>query len=304
MAIKAIFSATSKHVTVNGLTQWDYGRVLEIESSELGSEIVEVHFACSSMGEAVVRSCAFVNGIGEVTIPDQCLEQSSPVTAWVYRIVGTQGYTFGTITMPITARARPSVAREIPQEISDKYTELITEVNEAVNALESGDVVVKQATHAAQATNATTAGNAATANYATSAGSATKASHNSAGRSLSEILTCTDAGYSVRNINSFAFSGGIVAFRIRNTATKDEVHLITEIGGHDSTVVSHSSIFYDEYYEVTYPMRLCFTSLASVGSYKVSIERYDASTQAWTDISSYPNRTVYFQYLSDTYNVG
>lgn len=176
MSIKATLSTSGKNISVSGLFQWDYGRVLEIESAELGSEIVEVHFASSNMSEAIVCSCAFSNGLGTVTIPDQCLEQASPITAWVYRISGTTGYTYGTIQLNVTARQRPGVKREIPQEINDRYTQLITEINEAVNALENGDVTAKNAVNATNANHATTAGNAQSATHATQADMASQAS--------------------------------------------------------------------------------------------------------------------------------
>lgn len=172
MAIKVNIPSGQNTATVSGLYQWDYGQVLEIESTDLGNMIGEVHFACSSMSEAVVVSCNFTEGLGSVTIPDECLEQSSNITAWIYEISGTQGRTRKVITIYVTARTRPSVGQDIPTEISNRYTELITEVNEAVDKLENGDVVVKKAKEATTATTATSAGNASTATRALSAGSA------------------------------------------------------------------------------------------------------------------------------------
>lgn len=175
MAIKVVFPTGTDSVSVSGLFQWDYGQVLEIESAELGSEIVEVHFACPSMNEAIVRPCSFSNGVGTVTIPDQCLEQTSKITAWIFKIEGTQGRTIKTITLSVTGRTRPSKTQDVPAENIDKYTELITEVNEAVEALESGNVKAAKAVNADNATHAATAGNAESANYATSAGNANRA---------------------------------------------------------------------------------------------------------------------------------
>ena len=175
MAIKAVFPTETRDISVSGLFQWDYGQILEIESAEIGSEIVEVHFACPSMAEAIVRPCTFSNGVGTVTIPDQCLEQTNTITAWIYEIDGTQGRTIKTITLPIIARKRPGKAHDVPTEYIDKYAELITEVNEAVNAIGSGNIKVANATNADNAAHATTAGNAQNANHATSAGSASSA---------------------------------------------------------------------------------------------------------------------------------
>lgn len=174
MGLKATFTIGENSTTVTGLYQWDYGRVLEIESQDLGSEIVEIHFACPYMNEAIVRACTFTDGVGKVTIPDICLEQSNPVTAWIYQIHGTEGHTSKTITLPVSARTRPSVSRDIPSEVCDQYTELLTAVNETVDALQNGNITVSNATNAANATYASSAGNASSANYATTAATANK----------------------------------------------------------------------------------------------------------------------------------
>ena len=172
MAIKVNIPSGQNAVTISGLYQWDYGQVLEIESIDLGTMIGEVHFACSSMSEAIVVSCNFTNGVGTVTIPDECLEQPSTITAWVYEIAGTQGRTRKAITIPVTARTRPSAGHDIPTEITDQYTQLITNVNETIDKLENGQIAVKKAETATNAASATTAGNASTANRAITADSA------------------------------------------------------------------------------------------------------------------------------------
>lgn len=175
MSIKVTFPEGANGATSNSLYQWDYGQILEIESADIGTEIVEVHFACLNMSEAIVRSCSFSNGVGSVTIPDTCLEQTTLITAWIYRISGSEGHTIKTITIPIISRTRPSAKRDIPNEVADKYTELLTEVNKAVENLEKGNVTIANAVNAANANHATSAGNSANANYAVSAGSATTA---------------------------------------------------------------------------------------------------------------------------------
>ncbi len=175
MAFKIVIPENQHSITVSGLYQWDFGQTLEIECAELGSELMEVHFACSGMTEAIVRSCSFSVGIGTVTIPDKCLEQANVITAWIYSISGTQGHTVKTIILPVTARTRPSATRDVPAEHVDKYAEAITEINDAVNNLEKGNIIAAKATHAVSADSATTAQSATSASYATSAGSATTA---------------------------------------------------------------------------------------------------------------------------------
>ncbi len=192
MPIKAIFPVGQTEITVNGLHQWDYGRELEIYSPELPS-IVEVHFACVGMEEAIVRTASSTSGVATVRIPDLCLEQTSAISAWVFEINGTSGFTSKKITLPIEARPRPGVSdADIPPDVADKYTELMAAVNDAIADLSSGDIILRHATNADNATNAdhattadsatnadhaTTAGSATNADYATTAGSATNAGH-------------------------------------------------------------------------------------------------------------------------------
>ena len=226
MALKATFTAGSDTTTVTGLHQWDYGQELEIEASDLGSEIVEIHFACSKMEEAIVRSCSFVNSIGTVVIPDVCLEQSSPITAWIYQIRGTWGHTIKTITMPITARTRPNVNRDIPAIISDKYTELITEINETVEDLENGTVTVAKAIDAQNASHATSASNAGTANFATTAGIAQYASADTTKGTIDErleIIASKDAVLYAQNAGH------------ADTATAADTADYSESAGHSDT---------------------------------------------------------------------
>jgi hypothetical protein len=168
MALKATFSAGETTKRISALYQWDYGQQLEIESADLPT-LVEVHFACPDMSEAIVRVCSVSNGIATVTIPDRCLEQSNTITAWVYEIHGTTGSTTKAVVIPVTARTRPCRSAEIPQDVSDRYTELIAEVNEAVGKLTSGEIMVASAAKATSADRAISAENASTAAYATAA---------------------------------------------------------------------------------------------------------------------------------------
>ena len=165
MAIKVTLSSGITSAKTTSLFQWDYGQQLQIISDDL-PPIVEVHFACKGMSEAVVMPCSITDGTGIVTIPDSCLEQSTDITAWVYSIDGTQGKTVKTITIPIVSRTRPGRSETIPQSVTDKYTELISQVNDAINDLKDGTVVVKTATTAETAKKAASATNADFANMA------------------------------------------------------------------------------------------------------------------------------------------
>lgn len=174
MSIKAIFPAGVDALTVHGLHQWDYGQTLEISHPELPA-MIEVHFAPVGGQDAIVRVVEGTAGVAEVHIPDVLLEQPRPVLAWVYIVGEASGTTMLTVTLPLQARARPAAGGTIPEEISDKYTEAMAAMNEAVAAVRAGDVIVGRATNADYALIAQSALSATVASKATQADKATKA---------------------------------------------------------------------------------------------------------------------------------
>lgn len=300
MAIKALFQSGNVEALTDSLYQWDYGQELEIEAVDLGTQEIEVHFACPNMTEAIVKPCYLAAGIGTVSIPDDCLEQSSTITAWIYEIVGTQGRTRKVVKIPVIARTRPSVGHDIPTEICDRYTELITAVNKALAELQSGDIVVKKATEAVTATTATSAGNASSASYAVSAGSANKATNDIDGIALKDIVHCPVDGYSLyeNDIDSeeTSISGGLVAFKITRNGGSD-TRLITEVGGKSYTT-NYSATFYDTVEgktSGTYPMRLAFIH-KNMGRYNVKVQALIDG--AWYDqtYAVYPAQ-IYYKHL-------
>lgn len=299
MAIKALFQSGNVEALTDSLYQWDYGQELEIEAVDLGTQEIEVHFACPNMTEAIVKPCYLAAGIGTVSIPDDCLEQSSTITAWIYEIVGTQGRTRKVVKIPVIARTRPSVGHDIPTEICDRYTELITAVNKALAELQSGDIVVKKATEAVTATTATSAGNASSASYAVSAGSANKATNDIDGIALKNIVHCPVDGYSLyeTDIDSeeTIILGGLVAFKITKSDGSD-IRLITEVGGKYAT--NYSATFYDAVEGKSsgiHPMRLVFTH-KSIGRFKITAQALIDG--AWHDqtYAVYPAQ-IYYKHL-------
>lgn len=153
MGIKAFIPAGQTALTVNGLHQWDYGQKLEIHDDSLPA-LIEVHFACTGMKDAIVRSCSVLQGVAEVAIPDQCLEQITPITAYIYEVGESSGATTKVIVLTVTPRPRPLITGAITPTISDKYTELMGAVNEQVHALKAGNVTVSRALIAEKAITA------------------------------------------------------------------------------------------------------------------------------------------------------
>ena len=138
MNVKAIIPHGQTVMTVNGLHQWDYGQKLEIHSDDLPA-MIEVHFACLGMDEAIVRSCSKIDGRGvfEAAIPDRCLEQSAPITAWVCEVGATSGTTVKTLTLVVTPRVRPQRPESsVLEAVSDKYTEAVAAMNSLVDQAE------------------------------------------------------------------------------------------------------------------------------------------------------------------------
>ena len=153
MALKVIIPPGLTEVTVNGLHQWDYGREIEIHADNLPA-VVEVHFACAGMETAVVRNCAAIDGVVTAAVPDICLEQTTPIVAWVYDAGGTSGKTILTIKLPVTQRTKPQPRESIPEKTSDKYTDAIAAMNEVVGKLKNGQISVKKADEALEAGHA------------------------------------------------------------------------------------------------------------------------------------------------------
>lgn len=156
MSIRAKIPAGLAMATVNGLHQWDYGQTLEIEADGLPT-LVEVHFACPGMREAAVRVGGLNGSIYSVAIPDECLTQSAPITAWVCDVSGGNCTTILTLVLPIIERTRPAPgdAENITPDLSNQYTEVIEEVNTVVGALRDGTVTAAKAIRADIAAEAT-----------------------------------------------------------------------------------------------------------------------------------------------------
>ena len=139
MPIKAIFTEGVNELTVSGLHQWDYGQKLEIHGLALPA-LIEVHFACLNMTEAVPRVGTTVDGVTTVAIPDGCLEHDTPLRAWVYVIDTTSGKTERTIHLPIIARTKPQGAESRQPFAVDEYAEALQTINETVDGWRDGIV--------------------------------------------------------------------------------------------------------------------------------------------------------------------
>jgi hypothetical protein len=135
--MKASFTEGIKELTVSGLHQWDYGQKLEIHGLALPA-MIEVHFACLNMTEAVVRIGTTADGVTTVAIPDGCLEHDTPLRAWVYVVDTASGRTERTIHLPIQARTKPQGAESRPPFAVDEYAEAFEQINKTVEGWRDG----------------------------------------------------------------------------------------------------------------------------------------------------------------------
>ena len=293
MAIKALFTEGSTSIELAPLYQWDYGQELEIEAAGLPS-LIEVHFACTGMNEAVVHTCSSVNNIATVAIPDRCLEQPNEITAWVYEIDGTAGRTIYSIHIPITARTRPARSESIPQSVQDTYTQLITEVNELLDALQSGEVNVGYATKAVLADKATTADSATTAITANTAGAASTAASDANGNNIANTYMRIPDEYTVCSAGT-ALGVGFYVFRI---LVIDEGHgelhaAMADIGG----LVIAETIYSSTFSHDGGLYRLQFGSGNNSGATYTGMQTWDEQGGTWRDIASTVTVYVYYKKL-------
>lgn len=82
-------------------TQWDKGQILIVDECPAGTQI---HFTNTRSELAYVLE---TNENLEVEVPDVLLQEPYPVTAWVYRINGTNYYTESRREFQVIKRARP-----------------------------------------------------------------------------------------------------------------------------------------------------------------------------------------------------
>ena len=300
MITKVVFPKGETSVTIEPMHQWDYGRQLEIDVTGLPT-VIEVHFACQGMTEAIAYACGVKNGVITVPVPNGCLKQTTPITAWIYVYEGDCSKTVRTIIIPVTARTKPPEHEDIPDNVGDRYTEVITQMNAVVDGLRDGSTPVKSAetaTTAEKATTATTAESATVATsavYATSAGRATTAIQDTEGAEIVTWYLKNRMNYKTYEANTL-IDGGLIEFRITNNVgfTASVITNMQGYGGASLFGVTDSS-------GENRVARLRFEGATS-GQYSVYVD-YLNDEQRWSvlDSSLY---SVLYQYLSGVSNAG
>lgn len=126
--IRVYFDRCASCTVAPGLTQWDYGQVLEV--SGLNVLNAEVHYATAgSCTDAVISVAELEDGVLRSKIPDSLLETGEDLLAYVYVADSTEGETVWTVNLPVKRRQKPgdysvpeekNLLREIIEEVKKK----------------------------------------------------------------------------------------------------------------------------------------------------------------------------------------
>lgn len=121
--------------------QYDYGQALRLEGFHSLPSAFEMHYGAPGSEEAITQ----IGMDGIVPVPDSLLQQSGPVTAWLYlHDTGYDGETRYEIEIPV--RPRPSVEDEgIDPDREDTIAQALLVLNEAIRRTETAAERAEQA---------------------------------------------------------------------------------------------------------------------------------------------------------------
>lgn len=148
--VRANFTDGNNYTEAPGLTQWDYGQVLEIHGLDL-PKAVEIHFAIYDCpDDAIIRIGNTVDKITRAAIPEKIMEQSQCAVAYVYVSDTQSGETVRTVYMPMIPRQKPE-AFDAPED-AELFKETIEMVNAAADRAELAKSDAETARDVAQST--------------------------------------------------------------------------------------------------------------------------------------------------------
>lgn len=104
--IRAIF--TDENVVSVDATQWDYGRVLQIEGIKDLPSSIQVHFSLYGSDDVVTYVGTVSNDVLSVAIPDSLLQDGSTINAYIYYTTTQYGYTVKKVNINVKRRPQPS----------------------------------------------------------------------------------------------------------------------------------------------------------------------------------------------------
>ena len=148
--VRANFTDGNNYTEAPGLTQWDYGQVLEIHGLDL-PKAVEIHFAIYDCpDDAIIRIGNTIDKVTCVVVPEKIMEQPQDAVAYVYVSDTKSGETVRTVYMPMIPRQKPE-AFDAPED-AELFKETIETVNAAADRAELAKSDAETARDVAQST--------------------------------------------------------------------------------------------------------------------------------------------------------
>ena len=132
--------------------QYDYGSKLRIQGLSLPTA-VEVHFSADKTGGTAKKRVGVTkDGVTDVPIPDDVLENNGTmanykVSAWVYLTNENAGWTEYAITIPVQARSEPE-GGNTPEE-KELFAEAIKAVNDSAKSAQASATAAAESASAA-----------------------------------------------------------------------------------------------------------------------------------------------------------
>lgn len=127
--VTAAFGSGCGYTTTENLWQYDYGQILQITGLDL-PDAYQVHFC----NKGDLTTIEMIGDAGGVTIPDNLLENGTPINAYIYLHTGTDdGETEYKITIPVNQRPEPSDEQPTPAQQS-AIDAAIAALNSAIEA--------------------------------------------------------------------------------------------------------------------------------------------------------------------------
>lgn len=185
--------------------QYDVGHVLNLEGFDNLPETFQMHYSRSQMGDAITQ----IGQNGQVVLPDEFAQTSTPIFAWVYVAEDDAGLTKYTIEIPVMRRARITDQEPTPVEQSA--------IDQAISALNAG--VSRAETAAANAESSEDAASASAESAYRSSEAAAGAAESAAGDATAAGRSATAAGESASAAAASAANASGSATTAGNAAT-------------------------------------------------------------------------------------
>lgn len=125
------------------LYQWDHGITLRVFNAP--NSVQQGHFSCADVNTSLNVGGSLQSGnVLLLKIPDALLSLGKPIFCYLYKSVGSSGYTVYTIKIPVIPRAQPTTTYYTEEETSS-YNSLAAAFNVELDKLNAAMDDIDQA---------------------------------------------------------------------------------------------------------------------------------------------------------------